>query len=786
MTIILSFKKLKAIFLFAFLFLSLYSQAQSISGKVVDSNQEPLVGTTVQIVGQNKGKATNNEGEFTIQVPTGTYAVKISHIGYTSIEQEISTESTNVVIELAVKENIMDEVLVSSIRAKGNAPVTYSNLTKEEIAKRNLGQDIPSLINYLPSVVSSSDAGAGIGYTYLRVRGSDETRINVTINGIPYNDAESQGTFWVNIGDFASSTESLQLQRGVGTSTNGSGAFGASLNILTDATSEVANGEISNSFGSFGSRKHTVKFSTGKLNEHFELAGRLSNIYSDGYVDRAFTDLKSYFLQGSYTDENTLIKSVIFGGTEQTYQAWNGLTLEQLEEDRRQNTLTYENETDNYQQDHYQLHWNEKINQNWSTNIGLNYTKGGGFFEQFREEETAEDFDNLIVDGSDVIVRRWLDNDFYVGNASATYNTNLVEVITGISYSNYTGDHFGEVIWGNQLTPGTFIRDRYYASDSKKEDYNSFVKANFKIINDLTGYVDLQGRVVSYETEGLTSDRDPIDVDKTFRFFNPKLGLTYNLNNDNNLYASYARANREPNRNDFEGGNSQHETLDDYELGWRYKSKNVKVNTNVYFFNYKNQLVLSGAIDDVGEAIRETSGESYRLGLEVDADIQLFKQLAVRPNISLSRSRNVDFNATLGGEIVNLGETPISNSPDLIIGNALVYKPINNLEVSFLSKYVGEQYLGNLGGAISDLEKIDRYFTSDLNVVYEIKTKKIFKSIVFTGLVNNIFDYEYVNRGFYFFFDDNFSQPDVITPVDGAGFYAQATINFLLGATLKF
>ena len=252
------------------------------------------------------------------------------------------------------------------------------------------------LLNYLPNVISSSDAGAGVGYTYIRVRGSDASRVNVTVNGIPYNDAESQGTFWVNMGDFASSTESLQLQRGVGTSTNGSGAFGASLNILTDAVSEESGGEISNSFGSYGTRKHTVKFTTGKVNEHFEFAGRLSNIYSDGYIDRAFTDLKSYFLQGSYTDENTLIKALAFGGTEQTYQAWAGIDATQLAEDRRQNPYTYDNESDNYQQDHYQLHWNERLNDNWSTNVGLNYTRGKGYYEQFKDNKDAADFNNLI------------------------------------------------------------------------------------------------------------------------------------------------------------------------------------------------------------------------------------------------------------------------------------------------------------------------------------------------------------------------------------------------------
>lgn len=780
-------KKATLVISFLLMLLSISTQAQSIlSAIVVDNNQIPLNGATVQLQELNKATVTNAQGEFLIKAPNGNYTVKVSYLGYTSVNQKITTGSKNNIITLSPKENVLDEVLVSSIRAKENAPVTFSNLSKEEIAKRNLGQDIPSIINYLPSVVTSSDAGAGIGYTYLRVRGSDETRINVTINGIPYNDAESQGTFWVNIGDFASSTENLQLQRGVGTSTNGSGAFGASLNILTDAISETSNGEISNSFGSFGSRKHTVKFSTGTLNNHFELAGRVSNIYSDGYVDRAFTDLKSYFLQGSYVDDNTLIKAIVFGGTEQTYQSWFGVTAEELEEDRRQNFYTYDNETDNYQQDHYQLHWNEKITKNLSTNIGLNYTKGQGFFEQFREEETAADFDNLIEEGSDVIVRRWLDNDFYVANASLTYSANMFEVIAGVSYSDYRNDHFGEVIWGSDLAENTNIRDQYYFSKAKKSDQSSFVKANFKVTNKLSVFADMQTRIVQYETAGLTSDRVELDVRKTFTFFNPKAGLSYNLNEANNFYASYAKGNREPNRNDFEAGNSQHESLDDYELGWRFKTDKIKLNTNFYFMNYKNQLVLSGALDDVGLPVRISSGESYRLGFELDADIQLLKQLSIRPNVAISRNRNVDFNATINGEIRDLGETPISNSPDLIIGNALVFKPVRNFEISFLSKYVGEQYLANLGGEVSSAEKLDRFFTSDINVVYEIKTKSVFKSIILSGLINNIFDYKYVNRGYYGTFDITDEDTNATTTFDFAGFYPQATINFLVGATLKF
>lgn len=678
----------------------------------------------------------------------------------------------------------LDEVLVKAVRVDADSPITHSNVSKAEIEKRNLGQDVPILLNYLPSVVTTSDAGAGIGYTGIRVRGTDATRVNVTINGIPYNDPESQGTFWVNLGDIASSTESIQLQRGVGTSTNGSGAFGASLNLLTDVFSEDASAEISNSFGSYNTRKHTVKLSSGLLNDHFEFSGRLSKIDSDGYIDRAFTDLKSYFLQGIYKDENTLIKALTFGNVERTYQAWYGLTEEELEEDRRQNPYTYDNETDNYWQDHYQLHWNQRFNNNWSTNLGLNYTKGKGYFEQYKEGEAAADFSNLIEDDSDVIVRRWLDSDFYVLNANLVYKKEALEIISGISYSSFTNNHFGEVIWGSDLAPNTQIGDRYYDGDATKNDFSVFSKATFKLAPKFTGFVDLQGRFVSYKTNGINSDIEEFVTDADFSFFNPKLGLTYKASNKNSYYVSYARANREPNRDDFKAGVTENETLNDIELGWRYASNKVNVNTNLYYMFYQNQLVLTGELDDVGSPIRATSGESYRLGLEVDANIAFNSKFSTSLNIAVSQNKNKDFTSSINDELVNLGDTNISFSPELVIGNAINFTPIENLQVSFLSKYVGEQYMGNIDNEDSILES---YFINDLNVNYEIKPNKLFKSIIFSGLVNNIFNKEYVSNGYFGSYDyDDPSSSTGVTTGYYAGYYPQATTNFLLGMTLKF
>lgn len=782
---------MKKITIFLFLFVSILANAQSftLSGTVIDDNKKPLAGASVFVKDIKKGTSTNFDGNFNIKLNKGTYTVEVSFLGYKTISEKIIiSKDENYLIQLNTGSTVLEEVLVSAVRVNADVPVTFSNLSKKEIAKRNLGQDIPVLLNYMPSVVSSSDAGAGVGYTYMSVRGSNGERINVTVNGIPYNDAESHGTFWVNLGDFASSTQNLQLQRGVGTSTNGSGAFGASLNILTDAVSEDASAEINNSFGSFGTRKHTVKFSTGKINDHIEIAGRLSNIYSDGYVDRAFADLKSYYLQGSYTDENTLIKAITFGGKEKTYQAWEGLTIDQLKEDRRQNPYTYDNEVDDYNQNHYQLHWNEKLNDNWSTNLALNYTKGSGFFEQYKAERDAADYGNLIVDGTDVIVRRWLDNDFYVVNFNTNYKTDKLNLITGVSYSNYSGDHFGEVIWGEDLAADVNIRDRYYFSDAKKTDFSLFAKATFDISEKIAGYIDLQGRFVGYETKGITNDIVPIDVDANFSFFNPKVGLTFKVNDKNSLYTSFAVANREPNRNDFENGVTTPETLNDLEFGWRLKSENIKLNTNIYYMDYKNQLVLTGALDDVGAPVRATSGSSYRLGLEIDADIRLNDYFSIRPNAAFSSNKNRSFFITRDGiaEPQALGKTDLSFSPDVVIGNIFTYTPLQNLQFSFLSKYVGKQFMSNFSSAVSTNDVLKSFFTSDLNIVYELKTTNVFKSVVFSALVNNIFNKEYVDRGYYYTYDDTWSNAGVTTTVDGAGYYPQATRNFLVGVSLKF
>ncbi len=706
----------------------------------------------------------------------------------------------------------LDQVLLRAVRVKATSPITHSNLSKEEIAQRNLGQDLPLLLNYMPGVVTTSDAGAGIGYTGIRVRGSDASRVNVTINGIPYNDSESQGTFWVDLPDFASSVESLQLQRGVGTSANGSGAFGASLNLESDAIRGKAYAQFANSYGSFETWKHTAKFSTGLLSDHFEFSGRLSKITSDGYVDRASSDLKSYFLQGAYQSKNTQIKALAFGGREVTYQSWYGVDQATLDTDRTYNPAGiqfdgagnfegfYENQVDNYAQDHFQLLWNERFNNYWSANLSLNYTHGRGYFEEYVDEwySTNVLFSNdanlafygmgpieiggETIETSDLIRRRWLNNNFYAANAHVNYAKDGWEVSSGLFYSYYGGDHFGEVIWARYAGESE-LGDRYYSGNGDKNEFTIFTKASFQLNTAWSFFADLQGRFVSYRSSGLTSDVIPLIERRTYNFFNPKGGVGFQLNQQNSFYISYGRANREPRRSDFEQGVFTPEKLNDYELGWRYASEGLQINGNAYYMDYRDQLVLTGALDNVGAPIRATSGKSYRLGIEIDAVLALAEHWTIRPNLALSDNRNVDFVTAKDGELVNLGNTHISFSPAIVAGNILEYRPAENIQLAFLSKYVGEQFMGNID---SEGSKLEAYFINDLNLNYTLHNLPFGDRLTFSALLNNIFNVAYVSNGYFYTYDDDFSDPGTITTVEGAGYYPQATINFLVGAILNF
>ena len=706
----------------------------------------------------------------------------------------------------------LEEVKLTGIKAKDNTPVTFTNVSKKDIASRNLGQDIPILLNYLPAVVTTSDAGAGIGYTGIRVRGSDATRVNVTLNGIPYNDAESQGTFWVNLPDFASSVEQIQLQRGVGTSTNGSAAFGASLNVETSGIQQNAFSSLSSSLGSFNTFKNTFQFSTGILNDHFSFSGRLSKINSNGYIDRAASNLDAYFFQAAFQDENTLIKALIFGGHEITYQSWYGVDAETLVSNRTYNpageiydnngnlTGFYDNQVDDYTQDHYQFHWDEKINAFWSSSLGLNYTYGRGFYEEYNDVWYNENisfggdtsFDYLqiqpftigetTVESTENISQKWLDNDYYVLTLGLNYQTAETTINFGGLYSRYIGDHFGNLLWG-QTIGASAPNHRFYENQGVKTEGSFFAKATHQLSSKLTGFLDLQIRGIDYKVEGTISGPDNFDVDDQFTFFNPKAGLTYTLSQKQNIYFSYAKAQREPNRTDYENGSPKPEKLNDFELGWRINNEKVRVQTNLYWMEYQDQLVLTGAIDEVGAPIRQNVGKSRRVGLEVDATIQLADQWLLKPNLALSSNQNLDFYFKRDGVLQSLGKTQLAYSPGVVAGNALVFAPSTRFQVGLLSKYVGKQYMGNIDSENSTLPS---YFVSDINFVFTWQPNRWIKEIQWLTTVNNIFNFKYESNGYFYTYDDDWSTSGQITTIEGAGYYPQAGIHFLSGVTLTF
>ena len=700
----------------------------------------------------------------------------------------------------------LKEVTISALQATSETPVAYTNLTKKDLGQRNLGVDMPILLQFLPSVVSTSDAGAGIGYTGIRVRGSDATRINVSINGIPYNDAESQGTFWVNLPDFGSSVGTLQLQRGVGTSTNGAGAFGASINLTTDRMSDAAYVQLSNSFGSFATRKHTVMFSTGPISNQFELSGRLSKIDSDGYIDRASSDLKSYFLQGIFRDGNTQIKALAFGGFERTYQSWFGIDETTLKTNRTYNPAGenydsegnvigfYEDQVDNYNQDHYQLHWQQAFNTYWSLALGLNYTYGRGYYQELNDiwydqnigftGNTSANYLQLpqsdAVD-TENITQKWLENDFYVANLMAAFEKGTQKLNLGFSYSSYVGNHFGTLIWA-QNAGEVLPNHRFYENKGEKTDTNVFAKLTHAVGGQWTVYADAQYRWIDYVANGMQAGQEPIDVNRSYGFFNPKAGVTYSVNPNHQLYFSVARAHKEPNRTDFENGNPLPEELTDFELGWRNQKSNLQFVVNAYFMDYTNQLVLTGAIDEVGAPIRTNSGSSYRIGVELDLGWIISDQWQWQSNLSLSKNKNRDFFFERDGELQALGDTNLSFSPNVVGGSQLSYSLTKDLTVSLFSKYVGEQYLGNIDSVLS---KLAAYSTQDINLQYTITTSWC-ESLQLQLLLNNVLDDEYTSNGYFYTYDDDWTNPGMITTIEGVGYYPQAGFHFMAGMSIRF
>lgn len=718
---------------------------------------------------------------------------------------------------------VLQEVVVSGIKATEKNPVTFTNLNKKDIERQNFGQDLPFLLNLTPSTVVSSDAGAGIGYTGIRIRGTDPSRTNVTVNGVPINDAESHGMFWVNMPDFASSSQNIQVQRGVGTSSNGAGAFGASINVQTDGLNPTSYAEVSNGYGSFNTWKHTVKAGTGLLENKWAFDARLSKITSDGFIDRGSSDLKSFFVSAARYGEKSLLKFNVFSGTEKTYQSWNGVPEARLKGDvqgmndlasnlglsqtdldhmlasgsRTYNQFTYNNQTDNYQQDYYQLFYTYLFGKHVKANIGLHYTDGRGYYEEFRKDEKFTTYklrDSITVDGNvvkrgDFVRRRWLDNDFYGTVFSFVYDKDKLNITAGGGLNRYDGKHFGELIW-SQYALGSSINDHFYDGKSTKTDVSFYGKASYQLTSKLVGFVDLQGRTISYQLKGedLNSGTyKPYDFDLSYSFFNPKAGLTYDIGKDGNVYGYVGVANKEPVRNDIIQASAasipRPERLVNYELGYRKSWKKSAVSVNFYYMDYTDQLVTTGEVNDVGAYNRVNVASSYRAGIELTGGVQLLKDLRWQATLSLSENRIKAFSEYLDNwddytQIkIDHQNTAIAYSPNIIGSSMFSYTVLKRLNIDLISKYVGKQYMDNTE---NENRKLNAFFVNDVRVGYEFKVNKFFKAVRAGVQVNNLLNVKYEPNGY------TYSGSMGGTRYDFNYYYPQAGTNFLTSLTLSF
>lgn len=687
----------------------------------------------------------------------------------------------------------LQEVQVQSTRANAKTPMAFSDMKKEEINEVNHGKDVPSILNMMPSVTTSSDAGTGIGYTGIHVRGTDPTRINVTANGIPLNDAESSQMYWVNMGDFASNVQSMQLQRGVGTSTNGAGAFGATLNMQTDNLIDKPYAIIDISGGSYGTHKEAVRFATGLFANHWAIQGRISNIGSDGYIDRASANLNSYFLQGGYMDGNTVVKFVTFNGWEKTYHAWDYLSKADMKKlgrtynpcgkytDDNGNTAFYKDQTDNYHQHHYHLLWNQQFNNFWNLNTAVYYTRGDGYYQQYKEDQKLYKYHfELLPDNekydfpkgrSNLIRKKRMVNDFYGTVASLNFNNrNGLSANLGGGWSRYDGQHFGNIlsIKGYETKiPKSF---RYYDTDARKIDYNFYGKVNYELFRNFNAFVDLQYRHVSVKMTGPTQEFDDdknqihFDLHRKYDFFNPKFGVMYSPAKGHTAYASYAVAHKEPVRNDWEDMLSEtdqvepkRERLNDLEVGYKFESKRFSASANLYFMNYDNQFVLTGAQDANGEMVARNIKDSYRLGLEISAAWQPFDGFTWDANATWSKNRAKNMNVTVINEdwtqsYANVGTTHLAYSPDFILNNKFSYE-WKGLKASLFTKFISEQYMTNSGfkGYLEEdgsttSAMIDKIFTTDLDISYSFKFGCV-KRFTVGATVYNLFNEKYESNG---------------------------------------
>ena len=796
------------LFLFA-VYCFTFSYAQDnfykISGKVLDESGQALVGAHVFLKDKKSGASTNEQGLFMLKnVPSGKYILRVQFVGYASLEKSISVEGKDLELTMELKQSSIlgENVIIRAVRASEKTPVAYTNMTRDEIEGIHVAQDIPYLLEITPSVVATSEAGTGIGYTGLRIRGTDASRINVTVNGIPLNDSESQGVFWVNMPDFAASVKDIQIQRGVGTSTNGAGAFGATINFQTLSAERFPYAELNTSYGSFNTFKRSVQTGTGLIQDRFAFDLRYSKLTSDGFIKRSFVDHESVFLSGGYYGENTILKANVILGEEHTGISWWGVPEEMLEIDRSFNpageytndngeTKFYDNQTDNYWQNHYQLMFSHSFSNAFQLNAAGHLTTGEGYYEQYKAGDSFEEYglnpiqsgDTLIsigqqgyifqdstVSESDIIRQKWLDNVFYGLTASAVYTNSNVDLIVGGAWNRYLGDHFGLIKW-MKFNAGVPLNYEWYRNTGVKTDWNVYAKLNYNIGSSIVLYADLQYRRINYTMEGPDDDLILIDQKHEFDFFNPKAGVLYRLNDCSKLYASFGIAHREPTRADYKDAVKDGEAmfpvpekLMDYELGFQMQKKTYAFGLNFYFMDYENQLVNTGELNSVGYPVMTNVKDSYRTGIELHGGLSILnllnrlpgkylELLKIEANLTLSRNKILDYieyaehyDEDWNAEYLPkaLGTTDISYSPDAIAALVIRYQPFKRLEFSSTSKFVGKQYFDNTS---SEERMLAPYQYTNLRLSYSFKTKGL-ELLQASFMINNVTNHLYSNNAY--------------------------------------
>jgi iron complex outermembrane recepter protein len=714
----------------------------------------------------------------------------------------------------------LQPVEITAIRAGDKTPFTKLNINAGQIAKTNNGQDLPYILNQTPSVVVGSDAGNGIGYTNISIRGTDASRINMTLNGLPYNDAESQAIYFVDLPDFASSTNSVQIQRGVGTSSNGAGAFGASMNFATNVFMPLPYTEFNNSFGSFNSWKNTLKAGTGLIADHFTVDMRLSRISSNGFIDRASSDLKSAYFSAAYISNKTSIRFNLITGSEKTYQAWNGVPESKLYGDSAQleqeyvnnsgypgalyntpgdsinlfnskkrtyNYFTYPNQTDNYKQDHYQLFFNQEISSRLSANIAGFLTRGKGYYEEYENDASYSDYGipnpqigDTTLSSTNLIRQRWLSNFFYGGIYSLQYKNKNTGLTLGGGWTEYDGSHYGNVTWAS--AGGVPPDYEYYNVPAKKTDFNVYTKWQQQLGEKFTSFVDLQWRQVNYWINGF--DNNPsIIIFNRYNFFNPKAGISWN-DGPMQAYFSFARATHEPNRDDFETGMTEQpkpETVNDFELGLNKKTPEYSWALTGYYMLYKNELVLTGKINDVGEYTRTNTPRSWRLGLELQGEIKFAKWLQFSGNLTMSENKISNYTSFVddydnGGQIeTTYKKTDMALSPNIIAAGTLSFYPVSILEISLPAKFVGNSYLDNTQ---SNQKRITNYYIQQVRIIYS--PHLIAKTAIdFNFYLNNVFNKKYEATGY------TYGYVSAGTTVNENFLFPQAGTNFIFSINIK-